>query len=52
MLNDVRKFLMDMNWIISPYALAYLNVARWRGVTDIFEQPELFSEWIPLSLCQ
>ena len=50
MLNEVRSFLINMKWILSPFALAFLNIAAWRGMTSPFDQPELFSEWIPLSL--
>jgi hypothetical protein len=52
MLKDVRRFLISMKWLLSPYALAFLNVAAWRGMTSPFDQPKLFSEWVPLSLCQ
>jgi hypothetical protein len=52
MRDEARQFLISMNWLLSPYALAFLNVAAWRGVKSPFDQPELFSEWVPLSLCQ
>ena len=52
MLKDVRGFLISMKWILSPYALAFLNVAAWRGMTSPFDQPRLFSDWVPLSLCR
>jgi hypothetical protein len=51
MLHEVRRFLLSMNWLMSPYALAYLNIAAWRGMKSPFDRPEMFSEWIPLSLC-
>lgn len=51
MLNEVREFLISMKWLLSPYALALLNVAAWRGMASPFDQPKLFSEWVPLSLC-
>ena len=51
MMKDVRHFLIHMKWLTSPYALAYLNVAAWRGMKSPFDKPKLFSEWIPLALC-
>lgn len=43
--------LLSSNWVISWWALAWLNIARWRGMTSIFRQPSLFSEWVPRALC-
>jgi hypothetical protein len=51
MLPEVRQFLVSMNWLLSPYALAFLNIAAWRGMESPFDRPEMFSEWTPLSLC-
>jgi hypothetical protein len=51
MMKDVRQFLISMKWLTSPHALAYLNVAAWRGMKSPFDKPKLFSEWIPLALC-
>jgi hypothetical protein len=51
MLTEARRSLVSMKWLLSPYALAYLNIAAWRGTPAAFDQPKLFSEWIPLPLC-
>lgn len=50
MLNILRGDLVSQRWLISPFALAYLNVAVWRGMEPPFGQPKAFSEWVPLSL--
>ena len=51
MLVDVRDHLYTLHWLMSPIALAFLNIARWRGMESPFDKPKAFSEWIPLSLC-
>jgi len=50
-LNQARKDLCSLHWLLSPFALAFLNVAAWRGMKSPFDQPKAFSEWVPLSLC-
>ena len=50
MLDMVRGDLISQRWLLSTFALAYLNVAAWRGMELPFGQPKLFSEWVPLSL--
>lgn len=50
MLDMVRGDLISQRWLLSTFALAYLNVAAWRGMEPPFGQPEAFSEWVPLSL--
>ncbi len=43
--------LLNYHWVLSWWALAWLNIARWRGMTSIFQQPKSFSEWVPMALC-
>lgn len=47
-----KSNLISYSWIISWWALAWLNIARWRGMDAVFENEKIFSEWVPLSLCQ
>lgn len=50
MLDVLRGDLISQRWLISTFALAYLNVAAWRGMEPPFGQPQAFSEWVSLSL--
>jgi hypothetical protein len=43
--------LVSFGWVLSTWALGLLNLARWHGMKSPFDQPKLFSEWIPLELC-
>lgn len=52
MLDMVRGDLISQRWLLSTFALAYLNVAAWRGMEPPFGKPEAFSEWVPLSLIE
>ena len=52
MLRSVRDHLVGMRWILGEHALAFLNVASWRGMTSPFDQPKRFSQWVPLSLAR
>jgi hypothetical protein len=49
-LDQTRKNFFSYNFVFSWWALAWLNVARWRGMDDVFRDPKAFSEWVPLSL--
>jgi len=39
------------HWVLAWWALAWLNIARWRGMDGVFENEKVFSEWIPYELC-
>jgi hypothetical protein len=39
-------------WILSLDTIAFLNVASWRGMQLPSDSANLFSEWVPQSLCQ
>ncbi len=47
-----RQLMVSRHWIFSWWGLAWLNIARWRGMDVVFQSPKAFSEWAPLSLCQ
>ena len=49
-LDQTRKNFFNFNFVFSWWALAWLNVARWRGMDGVFRDPKAFSEWVPLSL--
>lgn len=51
MIERTKGELLNHHWIISWWALAWMNIARWRGMTAAFENDKLFSEWVPKSLC-
>ena len=48
--RTTMRDLFNYGWVVSWWALAWLNVARWRGMNDVFEQEKIFSPWIPLEL--
>jgi hypothetical protein len=50
-LDGERSNLVGLRWLLSTWALAFLNIARWHGMKSPFDMPKLFSEWIPLELC-
>lgn len=45
------QLMVSRHWLVSWWALAWLNIARWRGMDVVFQSPKAFSEWVPLSLC-
>jgi hypothetical protein len=51
-LADWKRHLVREGWVISWWGLAWLNIARWRGMTKVFSDPDNFSEFVPLSLCE
>jgi hypothetical protein len=50
--DRARSSLAGLRWLNSTWALAFLNIAAWRGITKIFDQPKLFSRWVPLDLAR
>jgi hypothetical protein len=52
LLNSAKSVLTSLDWVLSHYGIAMMNVARWRGITEQFEHTELFTDWVPHSLCQ
>lgn len=49
--EQTKSALLNHHWVISWWALAWLNIARWRGMTGVFGQDKVFSEWVPRGLC-
>lgn len=47
-----KAALFNYNWVLAHWALAWLNVASWRGMDAVFENPKKFSQWIPLELAR
>jgi hypothetical protein len=50
-LEDARRDLVSSHWVVSLWAVAFLNIARWRGLNSVFSNKNAFSEWVPLTLC-
>ena len=50
--DGVRRELLDKRWLMPTFAVASLNVAAWRGMTELFDEAKLFTEWLPLALCR
>jgi hypothetical protein len=46
-----KDALFSHHWVFSWWAIAWLNIARWRGMDAVFENPKVFSEWVPRELC-
>jgi len=51
-LEDARRDLVSSYWVVSWWAVAFLNVARWRCLESVFSNKKAFSEWVPLELCR
>jgi hypothetical protein len=49
--NRARQELVGMKWMLSTWAIAFLNVARWRGLNAVFANQSAFCEWVPYTLC-
>jgi hypothetical protein len=47
-LAQAGKRLISFGWGLSVWALAYLNIAHWRGMT--IDDERAFSEWVPRGL--
>jgi len=47
-LEKVGRELISFGWGLSVWALAFLNIAHWRGTT--IDDERAYSEWIPLGL--
>jgi hypothetical protein len=50
-LDRTRRDLVGMKWVMSLWAVAFLNIAHWHGMDEVFADKSLFSEWVPIELC-
>jgi hypothetical protein len=50
-LDSARSMLVFRGWLLPVYAVAYLNVARRRGIPLPFDDARLFDEFVPAELC-
>lgn len=46
-LEHTKSALLGGHWVFSWWAVAWLNIARWRGMDEVFEDRKVFSEWVP-----
>jgi hypothetical protein len=49
-LANTKGALVGGHWVLSWWALAWLNIARWHGMSKVFDDGKIFSEWIPAEL--
>ena len=49
-----RGHLFGLHWIFSWWAIAWLRIARHRGLTEVFEPKnrKTFSEWVPVAMIE
>lgn len=51
MLPKVRSHLMNHNWLMSKWVIAWMSLADHLEIKEAFAEPKLFCEWIPWELC-
>ena len=51
MLPDIYSHLVGMRWTMGDWAIAWMSLAWHRGMKEAFDEPSLFSEWVPWELC-
>lgn len=51
MLPSIRSHLIGHQWLLSDWGVAWMSLAWHCGMKDAFNEPDLFSEWIPRHLC-
>jgi ankyrin repeat protein len=51
MMPKIRDHIHWHHWLISHWAVAWLSYARHLGVKGVFDDPSLFTQWIPWELC-
>lgn len=49
-LDDVRKGLVSMRWLLADFGVICMGLAARRGMADLLLEKALFSEWLPLTL--
>jgi hypothetical protein len=53
-METTKGHLFGLHWIFSWWAIAWLQVARHRGLSEVFEDKnrKAFSEWVPLAMVE
>jgi len=51
-LTESKKAMFNFNWDLARWALAWLNIAAWRSMDEVFESPKKFSQWMPIELAR
>jgi len=51
-LARTKDTLVSRGWVFSWWAIAWLELARWRGLGEVFEPShrKAFSEWVPIAV--
>jgi hypothetical protein len=53
-LETTKQHLFGLHWIFSWWAIAWLQIARHRGLSEVFEPKnrKAFSEWVPFAMIE
>jgi hypothetical protein len=51
-LERTKSALIAHRYAVSWWALAWMNIAHWRGIDNAFKDPKIFSEFVPRALCE
>ena len=51
-LPDIRKHLLSgTKWLLADWAIAWMSLAWHRDIKEAFDEPKLFSHWVPWEAC-
>lgn len=50
--KQTRKDLVGMHWLMSEYATCCCKLAVHIGMTELLDDPKMFSEWVPFKLVE
>jgi len=51
MMPKILNHIHGHNWLVSHWAIAWVSLAGHRRVPGVFDDPGLFTQWIPWELC-